>query len=72
MESQIKSSQAKVAELFESVHLQSTIVFGLNDELIPGVDSPSNTSSAAGICASLAFISLNPLARLTANKEKHE
>lgn len=72
LESQIKFSQAKVAELFESVHLQSTMVFGLNDEPIPGVDSPSNAPSAAGICASSAFIALNPLARLTANKQKHE
>lgn len=47
LESQVKSIQAEAAELYESARLQSAMVFGLDDEPIPGVDAPSNTSSAA-------------------------
>lgn len=72
LESQVKSSQAKAAELFESARLQSAMVFGLDDEPIPGVDAPSNASSATAARTSSTSIALNPLARSTAHKRKHE
>ena len=48
------------------------MAFGLDDEPIPGVDTPSNALSAIKTRISLASIILNPLARLTANKQKHK
>ena len=70
LETQVKSQQAKAAELFESARAQSAMVFGLDDEPIPGVDAPSNSSTAAP--RSSSSIALNPLARATANKRKRE
>lgn len=72
LESQVKSSQVRAAELFESAHLQSAMVFGLDDEPIPGVDALSNALSVVGTRTSSASIALNLLARLTANKRKHK
>ncbi|MCJ1348862.1 hypothetical protein MMC31_007095, partial [Peltigera leucophlebia] len=70
LETQVKSQQAKAAELFESACVQSAMVFGLDDEPIPGVDAPSNSSIAAPRLSS--SIALNLLARATANKRKRE
>lgn len=67
---QVKSQQAKAAELFESARVQSAMVFGLDDEPIPGVDAPSNSSIAAPRFSS--SIALNLRARATANKRKRE
>lgn len=72
LESQVKSSQAKALKLFESTLLQNAIVFGLDDEPIPQVDAPSNSSSAIATCAFLASIALNPLARSIAYKQKYK
>lgn len=72
LESQVKWSQAKAVELYESARLQSAIVFGLDDEPIPELDAPSNTSSATATRASLTSIALNPLARSTAQKRKYK
>lgn len=72
MESQIKSLQAKTAELFESACLLSAMVLGLEDEPILGVDVPSNTLFSIATCVSSASIALNPLARSSANKQKHK
>lgn len=72
LESQVKSTQAKAAKLYKSARLQSAMVFGLDDEPIAGVDTPSNTSSATATRASSTSIALNPLARSTVNKRKHE
>ena len=57
-------------ELFESARVQSAMVFGLDDEPIPGVDAPSNSSTT--VPRSSSSIALNPLARATANKQKRE
>lgn len=72
LKSQVKSLQAKAVELFESARLQSAMVFGLNDEPIPGVDALSNASSDIATCASSVSIVLNPLTRSSANKRKHK
>lgn len=67
LDEQVKSSKAKSAELYESARIQSAMVFGLDDELIPGVDAPSNSATHAG-----PSIALNSLARVAANKRKRE
>ena len=66
---QVKTQQAKAVELFESARLESSMVFGIDDEPIPGVDAPSSSNNAARSCRSIA---LNPLARVAANKRKRE
>lgn len=48
------------------------MVYGLDDKPIAEVDALSNISSATATCASPTLIALNPLARSTANKQKHE
>ena len=70
LETQVKSQQAKTAELFESAYMQSAMVFGLDNELIPGVDALSNLLTATP--RSSSSIALNPLACATANKQKCE
>lgn len=70
LDAQVKSQQAKAAELFESACVQSAMVFGFDDEHITGVDAPSNSSIAAPRFSS--SIALNPLARATAKKRKRE
>lgn len=72
LEFQVKFSQAKAIELFESACLQSAMVFGLDDESISRVEALSNTPSATEIYAFSVSIALNPLACSTANKQKHE
>lgn len=67
LDEQVKTSKAKSAELYESARVQSAMVFGLDDEPIPGVDAPSNSATQAG-----PSIALNPLARVAANKRKRE
>ena len=48
------------------------MVFSLDDEPIPGIDAPSNALSGIATRASSASIALNPLARSSTNKRKHE
>ncbi len=68
LESQVKLSQAKAAELFESACFQIARVFELDDEPISGVNALSNSSSATAARASSVSIALNPQARSTAHK----
>lgn len=70
LDAQVKSQQAKAAELFESARVQSAMVLGFDDEHIIGVDAPSNSSIAAPRFS--PSIALNPLARATANKRNRE
>lgn len=70
LESKVKSSQAKSAELFESVCLQSAMVFKLDEKPIPGIDAPSKFLSVTATRTPSASIALNPLARSTAHKQK--
>lgn len=72
LKSQVKSTQAKAAELYKSARLQSTMVFGLDDKPIAGVNAPSITSLAIATHASSISITLNPLVRSIANKQKYE
>lgn len=66
LDEQVKTSKAKSSELYETARLQSAMVFGLDDEPIPGVDAPSSASQGG------SSIALNPLARVAANKRKRE
>ena len=72
LESQVKSSQVKAAELFESACLQNEMVFELDNKLISGFDAPSNSSSATVTRALSASIYLNPLAYSIAQKQKYK
>lgn len=67
LKSQLKSTQAKAVELYKFACLQSAMVFGLDNELIVGVDTLSNTPSVTTIRASLISITLNPLICSTCN-----
>lgn len=62
----MKTSKAKSSKLYKTARLQSAMVFGLDDEPIPGVDAPSSASQGG------LSIALNPLARVVANERKRE
>ncbi len=72
LESQVKFSQAKAVELFKSACLQSSMVFGLDNKPILGVDASSNTLLAVAIRVFSTSIALNPLVCLSANKQKYK
>lgn len=66
LDKQVKTKQAQTAELFEAARVQSAMVFGLDDELIPGVDATADSQHAT--TSGKSSIALNQVACATANK----
>lgn len=62
LDKQVNTNKAKSSRFYEMVCLQSAIVFGLDNEPIPGINVLSSTLQ------SNSFIALNLLAWVTANK----
>lgn len=66
----VKSTQAKVAELYKSACLQSAIIFRLDNKLIAEVDILSNILSTTTTHVSSISIALNLLVHSIFNKQK--
>ena len=49
----VKDKQAQAAELFEAVRLQRAMVFELDDEPIPGIDSGASAAGVRGVSIAL-------------------
>lgn len=70
LDKQVKTKQAQTAELFEAARVQSAMVFGLDDEPIPGVDATADSPHAT--TSGKSSIALNQVACAAANKRKRE
>lgn len=63
---QVKTKKAKLSKLYKTAHLQSNMVFDLDNKSIPEIDALSFALQGG------LSIALNPLAWIAANKKKHK